>query len=60
MATMTDDEMILRALRYYAAEANRIGNMPYIGKREYAHRQKHLELAAEVDLLIMRKFGKDK
>lgn len=60
MSTVTDDEMILRALRFYAAEAIRISHMPYIGKREIAHRQKHLDLAAEVELLILRKYGRDK
>ena len=55
---MTDEQIILRALRFYSAEANRIGNMPYIGKREFSHRQKHLDLSAEIDLLIMKLYGK--
>lgn len=59
MTMIKDDEIILRALRYYSAEANRIGNMPYIGKREFNHRQKHLDLAAEVDLLIIKRYGRD-
>lgn len=60
MKDTKDDEIILRALRYYSAEASRIGNMPYVGKREFSQRQKHLDLSAEVDLLIMKIYGRDR